>query len=151
MKYEPRPNKRFKQGIIKPEDCKKYLGKKLINYRSSWELTFIRRIDMFDPNVLKWASEPISIPYISRERFGGKWIDKKRQYHPDFLVILKSGKVILIEIKPMNQVPLNESMTMMNPDMMKNQCKWKAALGFCKTKNWEFRIITEENLKKPLL
>lgn len=151
MKFEPRKSGRFKQGTIDYKDCKKYLGQKPITYRSSWELKFIQRIDNFDPNVLKWASEPISIPYVSREKSYGKWIDKKRQYHPDFLVILKSGKVILIEIKPMNQVPLNESMTLMNPDMMKNQCKWKAALGFAKMKGWEFRIITEQNLKKPLL
>lgn len=150
MKFQPRKSGRFKQGTIDYKDCKKYLGQKPITYRSSWELTFIRRLE-FDSNVLKWASEPLVIPYISREKFEGKWIDKKRNYNPDFLVILKSGKVILIEIKPMNQVPLNESVTMNNPDMMKNQCKWKAALGFAKLKGWEFRIITEQNLKKPLL
>ena len=44
MKFQPRPNKKFKQGSIKPEDCKKYLGKKPIIYRSSWELKFIQRI-----------------------------------------------------------------------------------------------------------
>ena len=150
MKFQPRKSGRFKQGLIEPKDLQKYLGKKPITYRSSWELKFIQRIDQYDPNVLKWASEPIEIPYISREKIQGKWIDKKRNYNPDFLVILKSGKVLLIEIKPMNQVPLNESMTLINPDMMKNQCKWRAAIEFCKIKGWEFQIITEQNLKKPL-
>lgn len=150
MKFEPRKNKRFKQGTIKPEDCQKYLGKKPITYRSSWELKFIQRIDQYDPNVYKWSSEPIEIPYISKEKVNGKWIEKKRHYNPDFLVILKSGKILLIEIKPMSQVPLNESRTLMDPDMMKNQCKWKAAIGFCKSKGWEFQIRTEDNLIKPL-
>lgn len=150
MKFQPRKSGFFKQGTIDPKDLTKYLGKKTITYRSSWELTFIRRLE-YDSNVLSWASEPIEIPYISTEKFEGNWIKKKRKYNPDFLVILKSGKVLLIEIKPMNQVPLNESMTLLDPSMMKNQCKWKAAINFCNKNKWEFRIITEDNLKKPLI
>lgn len=151
MKFQPRKNKKFKQGTINPEDCKKYLGKKPIIYRSSWELKFIQRIDGYEPNVYKWSSEPIEIPYISKEKINGKWIEKKRHYSPDFLIILKSGKVLLIEIKPMNQVPLFENTINVDPVQMKNQCKWKAAIGFCKQKGWEFQIRTEENLNKPLI
>ena len=151
MKFQPRKSSHFKQGIIKPEDCKKYLGKKIITYRSSWELNFIRRIDEYDSNVLKWSSEPIEIPYISKEKVNGKWIEKRRNYNPDFLVILKSGKVLLIEVKPLSQVPLFENTILSDPAQMKNQCKWKAAIGFCKKQGWEFRIITEQNLKKPLI
>jgi hypothetical protein len=29
-----------------------------------------------------------------------------------------------------------------------NRCKWKAASLFCEDKNWEFKILTEENLFK---
>lgn len=150
MKFEPRKSAKYKQGIIKPEDCQKYLGKKIITYRSSWELKFIQRIDSYDPNVYKWSSEPIAIPYISKEKVNGKWIEKRREYNPDFLVILKSGKILLIEIKPMNQVPLYENKIITDPDMMKNQCKWKAAIEFCKRKGWDFQIRTEDNLTKPL-
>jgi hypothetical protein len=150
MKFQPRKSSHFKQGTIELSELRKYLGKKIITYRSSWELEFIRRLE-YDSNVLKWSSEPIEIPYISKEKVNGKWIEKRRNYNPDFLVILKSGKVLLIEIKPLSQVPLFENTILSDPAQMKNQCKWKAAIGFCKKQGWEFRIITEQNLKKPLI
>ena len=150
MKFEPRKSTHFKQGTIEISELKKYLGKKIITYRSSWEKIFIQRLE-YDSNVLKWSSEPIEIPYISKEKVNGKWIEKRRNYNPDFLVILKSGKVLLIEIKPLSQVPLFENTILSDPAQMKNQCKWKAAIGFCKKQGWEFRIITEQNLKKPLI
>ena len=150
MKFQPRKSAHFKQGTVELSELKKYLGKKIITYRSSWELNFIRRLE-YDPNVLKWSSEPIEIPYISKEKVNGKWIEKRRNYNPDFLVILKSGKVLLIEVKPLSQVPLFENIILSDPAQMKNQCKWKAAIGFCKKQGWEFRIITEQNLKKPLI
>ena len=28
-----------------------------------------------------------------------------------------------------------------------NQCKWKAAREFCESRNWEFQILTEKELK----
>lgn len=150
MKFQPRKSSHFKQGTIELSELRKYLGKKIITYRSSWELEFIRRLE-YDSNVLKWSSEPIEIPYISKEKVNGKWIEKRRNYNPDFLVILKSGKVLLIEVKPLSQVPLFENIILSDPAQMKNQCKWKAAIGFCKKQGWEFRIITEQNLKKPLI
>ena len=150
MKFEPRKSTHFKQGTIEISELKKYLGKKIITYRSSWEKIFIQRLE-YDSNVLKWSSEPIEIPYISKEKVNGKWIEKRRNYNPDFLVILKSGKVLLIEVKPLSQVPLFENTILSDPAQMKNQCKWKAAIGFCKKQGWEFRIITEQNLKKPLI
>jgi hypothetical protein len=150
MKFQPRKSSHFKQGTIELSELRKYLGKKIITYRSSWELEFIRRLE-YDSNVLKWSSEPIEIPYISKEKVNGKWIEKRRNYNPDFLVILKSGKVLLIEVKPLSQVPLFENTILSDPAQMKNQCKWKAAIGFCKKQGWEFRIITEQNLKKPLI
>ena len=150
MKFRPRKSSHFKQGTIELSELRKYFGKKIITYRSSWESEFIRRLE-YDSNVLKWSSEPIEIPYISKEKVNGKWIEKRRNYNPDFLVILKSGKVLLIEIKPLSQVPLFENTILSDPAQMKNQCKWKAAIGFCKKQGWEFRIITEQNLKKPLI
>ena len=150
MKFQPRKSSHFKQGTIELSELRKYLGKKIITYRSSWELEFIRRLE-YDSNVLKWSSEPIEIPYISKEKVNGKWIEKRRNYNPDFLVILKSGKVLLIEVKPLSQVPLFENTILSDPAQMKNQCKWKAAIGFCNKQGWEFRIITEQNLKKPLI
>ena len=54
-----------------------------------------------NPNIIKWASEEIAIPYLSP-------VDRKRhRYYPDFMVELKNkeGKVetIMIEVKPKNK------------------------------------------------
>lgn len=144
-------NSRFRQGIYDEKiTSKKYFGPRPIYYRSGLELEFMRRLD-FNPNVLKWSSETIKIPYISKEYKDRKLIEKKRNYFPDFLVILKSGKVLLIEVKPITQVPLNENQMRMNPDVMKNHCKFSAAIQYCKQKNWEFRIITEDSVKSLLV
>lgn len=140
---------RFRQGDFSEHNPKKYFGQTPIVYRSSWELTLMRNLE-YNPNVHKWTSEPIAIPYISREKDGTKWIEKRRKYFPDFLVVMKSGKVLLIEVKPLNQVPLNEAQVKFDPTMMKNYCKWKAVSAFCKQKGWEFRIMTEKELKKPI-
>ena len=58
---------------------------------------------------------------------------------------------ILIEVKPLSQTPLNESQIRMNPDMYRNHCKWSSALEFCKQKGYEFKIVTEKQLKIPLV
>lgn len=49
---------------------------------------------------------------------------------------------MLIEIKPLGPRLLFENTILSDPVQMKNQCKWKAAIGFVKTREWEFRIIT---------
>ena len=51
-----------------------------------------------NPNVTKWASEEIAIPYLSP-------VDRKRhKYYPDFIIEMKNkqGEVetVMIEVKP---------------------------------------------------
>lgn len=143
-------NSRYKQGIYDEKNIsQKYFGPRPIYFRSSLELDFMRRLD-FNNNVLKWTSESLAIPYISKEKKDGKIIDKKRTYFPDFLVILKSGRVLLIEVKPLSLVPLNETQIFTNPDIIKNKCKFNAAVNFCKSKGWEFKIITEHSINSTL-
>ena len=60
---------RFAKGKFQPKNSEKYIGLKTPTYRSSWEQTFMRLCDEH-PNVAKWASESIKIPY--RHPFTGK-------------------------------------------------------------------------------
>ena len=56
-----------------------------------------------NPNILKWASEEIAIPYVSP-------VDRQRhKYYPDFIIELrnKNNKIetIMIEVKPKKAMP----------------------------------------------
>ena len=79
------------------------------------------------------------------------------RYFIDFKITVKdknnSFKTYLIEVKPAKQtIPpiypgrrtqryLGESLT-----YMKNTSKWKAAIEYAKDRNWEFKLITEQEL-----
>ena len=55
-----------------------------------------------NPNVTKWASEELAIPYMSP-------VDrKKHKYYPDFIVEMKNKEgvveTLMIEVKPKNKL-----------------------------------------------
>ncbi len=88
---------RFAKGKFSPKNKEKYVGLKNPTYRSSWEHAFMRLCDEH-PNVAKWASESIKIPY--RHPFTGKYT----VYVPDFFIVYvdKNGAkhAELIEVNP---------------------------------------------------
>ncbi len=122
---------RSRKSIFIPKNPKKYVGNASnIICRSSWERVFCERCDTND-NIVTWASEEFSIPYVSP-------LDNKRhRYYPDFLIKVKEPdgkfKKYVIEIKPRKQTAVNVA-------------KWNAAIEFCKDNSLEFQIITEDNL-----
>ena len=60
------PNAKTKQGYYSVINIDKYIGDpNLVIYRSSWEFAFCKYCDNA-PSVLRWSSEPISIPYYDR-------------------------------------------------------------------------------------
>jgi hypothetical protein len=124
---------------------KKYYGEVPIWYRSSYEFKFMIICER-NPNVIKWSSEEIKIPYTITERVNGKKIIKHKIYNTDFTVHLKNGKVIVIEVKPFSQSPQFKEQIQRSPIMYKNARKWKAALEWCKKRNYEFKVITEVHL-----
>jgi hypothetical protein len=139
------------KSIYKPSHPEKYLGNSSnIICRSSWERQFCRYCDV-NPNIVKWASEEFSIPYISP-------VDGRRhRYYPDFLIEVKekSGKLkkYVIEIKPKKQTlpPVKKKRVTKGfiseaKTYAVNQAKWKAAVDFCKDNLIEFKIITEDEL-----
>ena len=118
--------------------------------RSSWERKFCRYCDT-QPNVLKWASEEFSIPYVSPKD------GKVHRYYPDFLIEFRdvSGKVKkqIIEVKPKRQTKPPERKSRVTKSYLYeaatyeiNMAKWKAAIEFAKDNGIEFRIITEDEL-----
>jgi hypothetical protein len=142
---------KFKQGFFKPQKPEKYKGDPTqIVYRSSYELKLMFWLDSHD-SIILWSSENTVIPYISP-------LDKKpHRYFVDFWIrkIDKNGiqQDVLIEVKPKNQTIepkkqskvtkryLNEVMT-----WGVNSAKWEAARKYCKQKNMEFMILTEDDL-----
>jgi hypothetical protein len=143
-------NPRYTQGIFSPRNPEKFLGDKAI-YRSGLELKFFHFCDL-NPNVLKWGSENVVIPYVN------KLDGRVHRYFVDNLVVIKEGdktKKYLIEIKPHSQTlePVikkgmkQKTIIFEQTRYIQNQCKWEAAREFCRGRDFEFRIITDLDLK----
>ena len=78
--------KKWRQGIFVPKNQNKFIGTKA-TYRSGLELKFFRFCDD-SPNVLKWGSENVVVPYRSP-------LDNKlHKYYVDNLVVIKEGQEI---------------------------------------------------------
>ena len=136
---------KFASGKYTIKNSEKYIGKRTPTYRSSWEFTFCSFCDN-NPAVINWASEAISVPY--RNPFTGQ----AKNYIPDFFVVYqnKFGKQIaeVVEIKPKKQ-SLIESKVANAKDRMVvaiNHAKWHAAMAYCKSQGYTFRVITEDDL-----
>lgn len=138
------------KGRYKPLNPQKYIGDHTkIIYRSLWERKFMLFCDK-NTNILKWSSEEIAIPYFFT-------IDKKvHKYYVDFIIQMKDKnsqiKTYLIEIKPNKQTKQPEKRKNTKKyvkelvEWEKNKCKWEAAKIYAKEKNWEFKILTENEL-----
>lgn len=144
-------NKRFRQGIFKPINSKKYIGKGDPVYRSGWELKFFRWADL-NENILAWGSENIIIPYVNP-------LDSKvHRYFVDNFIVFKGkdgvNNKFLIEIKPSKQTQrpvktkYKKQKTILYEQKMyiQNTAKWEAANKWAKKKGYKFLIITEKEL-----
>jgi hypothetical protein len=139
------------RGRYNPKNKSKYMGDPTkIIYRSLWERKCMLIFDE-NPNVTKWASEEIAIPYLSP-------VDRKRhKYYPDFIIEMKNkqGEVetVMIEVKPKKQTqppkkPKRQTKKFLNEakTYLTNQAKWEAASAFCDIKGWTFKILTEKEI-----
>lgn len=140
------PNPNFHQGFYKPKNPEKYIGKEPPIYRSGIELKFFGFCDD-NPNVLRWSSENIIIPYYDPVQ------KKARRYYVDNFVEIKEGTEIkryLIEIKDIKATKepepkrgkkkaalLYEQTTWIT----NTQGKWPAAIKFCKEHGFEFLLL----------
>ena len=135
----------------KPTNPQKYTGNpNNIICRSSWERKFCQWGDRKD-NVISWASEEISIPYVSPKD------NRIHRYYPDFLIKVKeyNNKIqtYVVEVKPKKQTlppkprkRITKSYIYECTTYAVNQAKWKAANEFCKDNRINFKIVTEDEL-----
>lgn len=134
----------FAQGIYKPANPQKYVGKGNPKFRSGWEHAFFRFCDTNDA-VLEWASEAIAIKYIN------PITGKMTNYIPDVFMRYRTrnNKICteLIEIKPKSQSVITEKMRDRDRAVVAiNHAKWAAAQAWCKRAGIVFRVITEDQM-----
>lgn len=143
-------NKKYKQGLFKPQNPDKYIGDpEKINYKSSWEKKFMIFADT-NPDIVQWASEPFAIPYFSKAD------NKQRRYYIDFVFKAKTQtgiETFLVEIKPDAQTKPPKNPKRITPGYIKecydfqvNQDKWEAAKVFATKNGAKFVILTEKSL-----
>lgn len=135
------------KGKFSPRNPQKYNGDyRNIIYRSSWECKVMDYFDK-DPSFVSWSSEEMCIPYVSP-------VDGKRhRYFPDFIVKVKQSdgqiKTFMLEVKPEKQSRPPEKKSRVTKQYIRevvtwgvNRAKWKAAIEYCKDRNWQFMVMT---------
>ena len=135
------------QGKYKVKNRDKYEGNPdTVVYRSGWERSCFLWADK-TPQVVKWSSEEVIIPYLSE-------VDQRyHRYFMDLKLTMESGQVVLVEIKPESQTKpptgnkrtkryISEGLTYVT-----NKCKWTAAQEYAADRGWTFEIWTEKHLQ----
>ena len=140
-----------KQGLFTPKNPEKYNGDpNNIRYMSSWELSFDKFLDA-NPNVVRWSSEEIAIPYIKPTD------GRVHRYYPDYWVEYKDkdGNIIheIIEVKPDKQTRSPTTVGKNKKTQIYEQvtwavnvAKWEACQQFCNKYNIKFRLLTEKQM-----
>ena len=140
------------KGKFRPKNPEKYKGNPMmIEYRSSWELNFMKYCDD-NPNVLKWMSEERAIWYMDPVS------KRNRRYFPDFIIKYrrKDGIIVdeVVEIKPQRQVqgpnpnPKRRTKSWLNEcyTYATNRAKWAAATEWAEDRGMNFRLLTEHDV-----
>jgi len=140
------------KGKFQPSYPRKYKGDPTnIIYRSLWERKFMVYCDT-NENILEWGSEEIVVPYKSP-------VDNRfHRYFPDFYIKYKDAngriKKSLIEIKPFKQTQEPKVQKRKTKgyifevvEYAKNQAKWNAAKEWCLDHGYEFKVLTENELR----
>lgn len=125
-------------------------------FRSSWELKAFMSLDRND-KILRWGSENVVIRYIDETR-NNEWHRYVIDLFFEIADVTKDGRPIkwLIEIKPEKQavMPVNNKRRKLqtiieeSTIVKRNQCKWRAAVEFCRAKGWHFGVYTENGITK---
>ena len=139
-------------GKFRPRHPRKYKGDPTnITFRSLWEKKFMSYCDL-NESINEWQSEEFWIPYRSP-------LDNRvHRYFPDFFIKYRDGngkrRSVVIEVKPKKETkmpPTNpkkrtKSWAYSVKTWAVHQAKWKAATEYCKDRNYEFKIMTEDDL-----
>lgn len=137
---------KFHSGKYFVENKKKYEGDfDNVMYRSSWEKQAFKWCDL-NPDVVSWNSEEVVIPYRC------KTDGRVHRYFMDLKITFKSGKTLLVEIKPKAQTVMPKKKSnkkkLMEEVMTyaKNRSKWDAAKFYAERNGWDFQVWTEDTL-----
>lgn len=103
----------------------------------------------YNPDIVKWSSEEVVIPYISPID------DRVHRYFIDFKVTFKNGLVLLVEVKPhyQTQKPIMKKGKRKTTFLAEaqtygvNWAKWKTAERYAEERGWQFAVFTEHTLK----
>lgn len=168
---KPNQNSTYKQGYFTPMNPSKYRGNPSeIIYRSMWEHRFMTWCDIH-PNISKWSSEPVGIPYINpcAKLVNGQYQSAQHNYYVDFFITVeKEGQPQswLIEIKPGMQVPTTEQILRLSKminegnktdkkirrynlelkTLLINRAKFLAAKKFAESRGCKFAVCDEHFL-----
>ena len=151
---KPKRDSQFKQGYYQPTYPQKYkTNTKQIIYRSSWEYKLCKWLDL-TPEVIEWASEPVSIKYFFT-------LDNKMHtYYPDFYFAYKKpdGRIVkyIVEVKPTSQLQKPEEPKRKTLNTVKNynylmeafiksSCKRQYAKKWCAENGYNFVYVTEKS------
>jgi hypothetical protein len=115
---------RFRDGYLTSEKN----GGKEMHYRSAFECEVYECLEAWDM-VRAYDVEPFKVPYF----FDGG----THEYNPDLSIQFTDGTIEVWEIKPAKQTALP-----------RNDAKWNACNAYCKTRGWEFKVITEVGVGK---
>ena len=85
-----------------------------------------------DPNVSTWSYEKLIIEYVSNQRTG-----KVRKYYPDFLIEMKDGTKLVVEIKQRRKL-----------DNLIVKKKIIAATEWCLVHGATYKVLTEIELRQ---
>lgn len=100
-----------------------------VSYESNMEQTFIQALDLAE-SVVSFTEQPCAIPY----QLDGK----DRFYHPDFLVELVNGKIVLAEVKP--------HLTLVD---YANLVKYEAGCDYAHERGWGWLVCTLSKIALP--
>lgn len=140
-------------GKFMPQNLNKYKGNfRKITYRSTWEQFIMRWLDNH-PDVVQWNSEEVVIPYFSNAD------GKKRRYFMDFWAKFSNGQEFFFEVKPKKETRPPAKPSKLTTAAKKryidevytwsvNTDKWKAASATADKMGIQFRLITEDSLRK---
>jgi len=137
------------KGRYSPKNPQKYNGDATdIIYRSLWERNAFRWCDSSD-EVVQWSSETVVVPYIC------KTDGKRHRYFVDLWIRFKSGKILLVEIKPKSQIQPPTKKSRVTKQYLaevlthaRNKSKWLYAEKYAQDRGWDFQIWSEDHLKQ---
>ena len=110
------------------------------SFESSLERDFIQRAN-FDPNVLSFVEQPLTIEFNKEERLS--------RYTPDFLVFYKNDNPDIPFLKPhLIEVKFRDNMKKNWKDL---KPRFIAAMRYCDEMNWKFKILTEVEIRTDYL